>query len=297
MGFAKASLQFIARQHRQGGLGNSVLTLGRQGVMATLDETRQLLKREGIEPATLPAEFNPKTNIPDWHHGRFAKFISDVAFFRLLGVNELVTLDVSNYEGAEIVWDLNQPVPEHYHEQFDTIIDGGTLEHVFDVRQALMNLVSMLRAGGRIIHISPANNYANHGFFQFSPTFFFDYYAANDFTRLKGFLAEQDLYFYARRPWEFFEITGLSGRVTSQKPLMLFFVAEKTKSSTNNRIPTQAFYQSIFNENRGNKRESISWEQIKSILPPGLKMSLLRLFPMLDLQRKPWGQKRHGRLG
>jgi SAM-dependent methyltransferase len=297
MGLAISALCFLAREHRRRPFSGSILTLGRQGVLATLDDARRIIRAEGLTPAKLPPAFPTLTTIPQWQHGALRRTISDAAFFRLLGLSDTQALDVSDYERAEIIHDLNRPVPPALHGRFSLIIDGGTLEHVFDVRQALTNIALMLAPGGRVIHISPANNYTNHGFYQLSPTLYFDYYAANRFSDLRGFIAEQDTYLYDRRPWELFELSAEAGRLTSPNPLMLLFIAEKTAASTADAVPTQAFYTQTFRRSSGERVSRSASAQLKAMLPLGLKIALARMLPFLDPLRRPWGLRRLRRLG
>lgn len=297
MGLAQSALHFLAREHRRRPFSGPVLTLGRQGVMATLGEARRVVAAEGLTPASLPPGFDTRTNIPDWQRTRERRYISDAAFFRLLGLDDVRALDVSAYEHAEIIHDLNRPVPAALHGKFALIVDGGTLEHIFDTRQALANIGLMLAPGGRVIHISPANNYANHGFYQFSPTLYLDYYAANHFADLRGFIAEQDLYHYDRKPWELFELGGGTSRIVSSRPLMMLFCAEKTAQSSVGAIPTQSFYTQVFRQAEGARRARPALEGLKALLPIELKIWLARLLPFLDPQHKPWGMRRGRRLG
>jgi Methyltransferase domain len=85
--------------------------------------------------------------------------------------------DVSDYEGATHIMDLNQP--QVFAQQYQTIFDGGTLEHIFDVAQALRNIDQMCAPGGQIIHIVPSNNYNGHGFYQFHSDVFYSWYNAD----------------------------------------------------------------------------------------------------------------------
>lgn len=91
------------------------------------------------------------------------------AMFRSLGFGDVESLDFSDFEGAQLLCDLNQPVPEEWHGQFDFIFDGGTLEHVFNVPQALRNMFDMLSPNGRFVALNPLNNWVGHGLYQFSP--------------------------------------------------------------------------------------------------------------------------------
>jgi len=84
-------------------------------------------------------------------------------------------LDIVAIRGSEIVVDLNEPVQKELNGQYDIVLDGGTMEHCFNVPQVLRNILSMTKTGGYIIHVNPLNMF-NHGFYSFSPTFYHDFY-------------------------------------------------------------------------------------------------------------------------
>lgn len=112
-------------------------------------------------------------------YGRYP--IDSYCFFEMLGFSEVHALDASDYEGADIIHDLNKECNEKYRNQFDVILDGGTLEHVFDIANAMRSLHCMLKKGGIIINLSPLAGYIDHGFYSISPTFFLDWYGANGY--------------------------------------------------------------------------------------------------------------------
>jgi hypothetical protein len=58
------------------------------------------------------------------------------------------------------------------------VIDPGTLEHCFNIGQAMMNAANAVKPGGRIFHISPMTM-VNHGFYNLCPTMFHDFYQQN----------------------------------------------------------------------------------------------------------------------
>ena len=93
--------------------------------------------------------------------------------FAELGAIKLDALDASDFEGASITHDLNDPMPEYLMGQFSVVFDGGTLEHVFNAGLALRNSLELVAPGGHYIGASPGNNYMGHGFFQFSPEFYY----------------------------------------------------------------------------------------------------------------------------
>jgi SAM-dependent methyltransferase len=95
-------------------------------------------------------------------------------FFRdFLGTESLSVMDYSGYEGANVLHDLNGPVPDSLCNRFDAVVDGGSLEHVFNFPVAVSNLMRMARPSGRVFLFLPANNLCGHGFYQFSPELMF----------------------------------------------------------------------------------------------------------------------------
>lgn len=95
------------------------------------------------------------------------------ALLEHLGAREVHALDASGFEGANLVHDLNVPVPEDWHARYDVVIDGGTLEHVFDFPTALANALRMVAPGGHYVAMTPGNGDLGHGFYQFSPELLF----------------------------------------------------------------------------------------------------------------------------
>jgi len=94
-----------------------------------------------------------------------------------LGAGSIEALDYSDYEGAQLLHDMNQPVAEDMVGRFDVVYDGGTLEHIFNFPTAIANLMRMTKVGGRVFMSTPANNFFGHGFYQFSPELMFRVFA------------------------------------------------------------------------------------------------------------------------
>lgn len=108
--------------------------------------------------------------------------IDSYKLFEMFGISgEVHAVDFSGYENADIIFDLNNDLPESMREKYDYVINGGTLEHVFDVAKAMHNISDMVKSGGMAVHVVPFGGMANHGFYSFSPTFFQDYCASNGF--------------------------------------------------------------------------------------------------------------------
>ena len=101
-----------------------------------------------------------------------------------LGAKETVSIDASAYEGASLVHDMNAPIGDELKRKFSTVIDGGTLEHVFNFPVAIKNCMQMLDVGGHFFAHTMANNFMGHGFYQFSPELFYRVFSPEN-----GFLA------------------------------------------------------------------------------------------------------------
>jgi hypothetical protein len=94
-----------------------------------------------------------------------------LSFFSRLGFTAAESLDVSSHEGAQHIFDLNEDrLPAHLVGRFSAVLNGGTLEHVFHVPNALSSMTAMLEPHGYVIHLLPCNGYVDHGFYQISPT-------------------------------------------------------------------------------------------------------------------------------
>ena len=108
-------------------------------------------------------------------------FVDSYKLFQVIGIEEIHAVDYSDYEGADIIFDLNkEDVSNEYRNKFDLVIDGGTLEHVFNIRVAMQNMDALVKTGGYIYHMLPLAGWVDHGFYSFSPTFFLDYYSKNN---------------------------------------------------------------------------------------------------------------------
>lgn len=245
MGLAKGAMQLLldecARQPFQG----SVATLGRQHIYFGIDLLRDCARQRGLELHPVPMQLHREPSLAA------QKFISDGTFLTAIGFTEVATLDFSDYEQPDILVDLNRPISQELSSRFDVIIDGGTLEHIFHLPQALSNLHQMLRPGGRVIHLNPASNYVDHSFYMFSPTLYWDYYSVNDYE-INGAKLIRLTGDHAKDPWEIMDYIPGSLDATAaggldDKKYQLFFIATKRSGSTGDRIPQQGYYRKTWN--------------------------------------------------
>jgi hypothetical protein len=139
----------------------------------------QLAKVLGEEAAARLAFRDDSAAILDWHglQAQMSRMAETESVFRALGI-ETDFVDIVASRGKEIVLDLNEPAPDELLGRYDLVYDGGTTEHCFNVAQVMRNILGFAKVGGYILHVNPFNYY-NHGFFNFNPTFYHDWYSQN----------------------------------------------------------------------------------------------------------------------
>ena len=165
-------------------------------------------------------------------------------FYKRFGFEEVHTLDVSPYQGASHIHDLNYPLPRELAGQYDTVLSGGTLEHVFDVANAVKCLAEMVKVGGTVVCGAPMNNWIDHGFYQISPTLKFDFFAANKFEMRDSRVVMVDPQDDLRRVFPLYPKEGHRWNGTRRK-LIHSLTATRLPDSTVDQIPIQGLYQGL----------------------------------------------------
>lgn len=83
-------------------------------------------------------------------------------------IRNVTTVDLFD-ERADWRFDLNNPVPDSHHETYATVMDIGSLEHLFDTAQVLENCLRMVALNGFYLLETPVNGCLRHGFHTFNP--------------------------------------------------------------------------------------------------------------------------------
>jgi len=186
MALTRTIVGLLARMRKAGlfDLGTArVLDLGEQNLYGD------------VAPADLPA-LARVLKLPDdavraaeAEVARVAGLDRAVAAFDLAKLLYRIVFDCTEYRaidlhGTEIAWrhDLNEPLP--IAETFDVVTNFGTSEHVFDQAQMFRSIHALVRPGGLAIHALPHQGGADHGFYNYHPTFFHDLAAANGYRLL-----------------------------------------------------------------------------------------------------------------
>lgn len=204
-------------------------------------------------------------------------FFADRLLCNNFEITSLNALDYSSFEDADIIQDLNKPIV-NIEKKFDTILDFGTSEHVFDVSQCLKNISNLCKKGGIIIHCLPANNNCGHGFWQFSPELFFNIYSQkNGFKETEIILIN----LFDKKNWYLVNKQKKGDRLelNSSEPLYLLVKSKKVNESNYEDINQSDYEHQWLNENNNYKIEknflSTSNKKIKEFFKSSLRNNLL----------------------
>jgi len=248
MGFVKGNIIPILKECKERPFHGSLLCLGYPDVYFTINQFQQLV-------------FNTKVNLDSTvklelsHRDYFVKLycISGDSLFRSLGFQKVDALDYSQFEGANIAFDLNNSeLPLDLANNYDVIIDHGTIEHVFHIPNALNNIFKMLKGGGRIILSSPSSNFIDHGFYMFSPTLFYDFFTANKFQinsiQVTQSSPRQDIEPCFYTDYEPGCLNSVSYGGLNNSIYGTICIATKTEQSTGHIIPQQELYNKVWQQ-------------------------------------------------
>lgn len=213
--------------------------------------------------------------------------------FRILGAKNVESIDHSDYEKTTIIHDMNLPIDKSFHAKFTCLVDGGTLEHVFNIPTAIKNCMDLLEVGGHFIGISPANNQMGHGFYQFSPELFFRIFSSeNGFEVIKMFVTTTG----ASGGWyEVSDPKTVNSRVMllNDLALNLVVIARKIddKEVFKMGYPQQSDYQSVWNVASSIKintplaTENATMLFYRKYFPKPLKIALHFIYNLLKVRK------------
>jgi hypothetical protein len=245
MGLGGEAIEAIGREHAYRPISGDVLFIGRQATYFTPNELIALLRSHGhaVDPAAMEID-RTTINRQEGHTGK--ELVTDRSIFHALGVGSVRALDVSAYEGAEIIHDLNEPLPPHLQNSADFIVDGSTLDNVFDPATCLRNFAGLLKVGGRLLTIN-AYTRRQTAYTLCSPPWYFDYFVENGFVDCRVYVI------VARRgrsntfwldPGYIARARGGTLAFSARGNVFIVALAEKGPASTTHASPVQQHYRS-----------------------------------------------------
>jgi hypothetical protein len=257
MGIDLRVAHFLQGEAKRGIKFANTITLGRQAIYMNPLEYSNILK-------------NLRVN-------NHKKLIYADEFLKSLGVDSLDIMDASDYEGATVLHDLNQNLPKDFIKRYDCLVDGGTLEHVFNFPEAIKTCMELVKLGGSLILITPWHNYAGHGFYQFSPELFYRILAPDN-----GYCVERML-IIQKGKWHSIqdpELINMRIENNSGEKTLLYISAKRIELKTIfNKWPQQSDYSTAWAHD--DKKECSKDSQI-------LKNVIIKGIPILYKIQKMW---------
>jgi hypothetical protein len=216
MGVDINGLRFLLRSAATGVNFNSTATLGHQSFHCSKLELRQVFREFNLD-CTKP---NAKALLDE--ETKYAD-----GLWSYLGSQQTTSIDHSDYEQADLTHDMNLPILAEWHNRYSIVLDGGTLEHVFNFSCAIKNAMQLVSPGGHFLSITQANNFCGHGFYQFSPELFYSL-----FTPENGFQMEEMIVFENRKKASWYSVSspvvlGKRVEIRSRYPVYMIVRAKK----------------------------------------------------------------------
>ena len=275
MGLEETSVKFVCAAKSHGVDFGHTLTLGRQGLYVRPGAIKQVFAALGVN---LDASDFLRSNT-------YAE-----KFFHLMGAECVESIDMSSYEGATHVHDLNLPIPNSLRCRYSVVYDGGTLEHVFNLPQALKNCMEMVRVGGHFLQSNCANNFMGHGFWQFSPELLFRTFSESNGFRTeavllheilpdRGWISRDESWYAVSDPDELRQRVELRNSFSTGIVTIAKRIAEKPIFDT---FPMQADYQTAWEQHARNQATSAA-----SATSHASKSSRRRRIPLPSAIKRP----------
>lgn len=240
---------------------DSLLMLGRQNLSLRLAEAKRIERLFGI-------------SVLDLLEGDPDSIYSEV-FLERIGFTQIESMDYSDYEGATLIHDLNEPVPRELAGEYNVIFDGGTLEHLFDYPTAIRSVMEMVKEDGFFVACTPSNSFNGHGFYQFSPELFFRLFSPENGFRVRLLVQAESTgkgrMFSIPDP----EKAGMRTGLNSASSTFTTLVAQRINSSVEplKTNPVQVSYESAW------KNQSTSNDSTFAAEPNPLKAWLKKRLP------------------
>jgi hypothetical protein len=262
MGLDTAAVMFLCGAKAMGVDFSDTATIGRQWFFPAVGALEKVFSTLGV-PRDAGQFLRENTYSED--------------FFSLLGAQQTSSVDISDFEGATHIHDMNMPLPDDLRGRFSVVHDSGTLEHVFHFNQALKNCMEMIAVGGHFTQVSNANNYMGHGFWQISPELIYRVFSPPNGFRVETVLLHEAVpggdWYFASDP----EQVRYRVQLCNARPTYILTVAKKVAEvEIFASMPQQSDYVAAWNADADAHRPptppSLSW--LRKRIPRPIKRFL-----------------------
>jgi len=288
MGIDTNMIRFLLESRRDGVEFTESATLGRQKIRLSRGEIRRAFRYAGAS-----IRDNELDDICRNTAGGTPGYAESLLAY--LGAERHESIDVSAYEGATLIHDMNTTLSPSLRDRFSCLIDGGTLEHVFNVAAAFTNCMQMVKVGGHFLSMTPCNNFMGHGFYQFSPELFWSLLCEKN-----GFVIEK-MYIFEWRPLATWYMVAnpaaLGKRVTlrNSRETQLLICARKIASlsfADSAVTPQQSDYKSIWDNSSTTDASSLKERLLAKLrnMHPELKAVVRRVKPYSAPFHRPFSE-------
>ena len=176
----------LVEEHKHIPLPKEIHLLGRQTIMPSIEQINSIFKEVGVVPKKIIPTYDTAT----CQASNDRRHISDSTFFEIFGVESVRAIDHSDFEGADIVFDLIGDVPPQHVSSADFIFDGSVMDNIFDPASAMRNIAKILRPGGRYVGTNAGTVRWLPAYVAFNPYWFFDFFIANGFEDVKIYVCD-----------------------------------------------------------------------------------------------------------
>lgn len=275
MGIDVYSLPFLLEFKNRGYSFEDTMTLGRQMFYGMSAEIMGKTLRKHGHPAVTEAQCEC--------------FLKDEdnciePLLRFLGARRIESVDLSRYENATVLHDMNEPIPDSLKGAFTCVLDGGCLEHIFNFPQAIRNCMEMTKLGGAFISITPTNNFMGHGFYQFGPEIYY-----RVLSRQNGFEVKEMILCELDRGSPRYRVKDpavLGHRVTLTNRIQTYMMVIAVRTAQVDILaspPQQSDYAPLWSAERTlGLKEKVPHALFKSLVPYSLRKFVRRFRPVLD---------------
>lgn len=275
-------LKIIAEILKNKNISGKCVTYGVQGIEASWDQLLGIFHSADYNYRHLNEE-----ELEYDHITKYGRTFHQNVFFKMLGFSEVESIDYFPNEKPTHVLNLNEPIPLQLHGQYDMVFDGGTSEHCFDIKEVLFNAAKLVKPGGLVMHINPIAGGLCHGYYNFSPNLFFEFYGQNSFTDMEAriLVVEPQLrsYWFDYRPGQFLPESFYG------KFALIVFLGEKVKTQKEIIIPVQNYWCKKFSTQTTDRTPvCVGPSKIKS----AAKMVFALFPPAYSLCREIWQRAR-----
>ena len=270
MGFCRQNIKLLFYENNYKPIKGNFLCLAKQTVNVDINELESIFGKKYL--------VNSNTIDNKTKHANQTKRlrITDKDFLEQTFDVKYNSLDISKYEGANIICDLNKDVPKKFHKKFDFIFSGGVLDNLFNPSKALVNISKLLKNNGRILFWEPSRGLVG-SMLNFTPEYFYSYFSINKFTDYKVYLLHHkkdpinkkhqfdykvDVFSYNPKFTRKKNFNYLKSSKSCNGIHYVLGIAEKSKESTVNKIPINLHYIDFMTKNFSNQKK-ISWNKFK----------------------------------